>query len=414
MAVDDNPQVSMSEQTDKASTKTRKASATKRPPKKARPASKRSSTRARKASAKSKSPKTSSAAPSLAPDPATITFGSNRPIVAPPPPKPANSGLRFAGPSDGVLKSRGPQPTSPKAEGLTFANTKPDESKPATSAGKAGQPLTQKASMAEKASPAQKPSLAEKPSTPHKPSTTKSADKAAKAPQNRDGRQSGKAEDRKAKADAGKPKSEKTKTPSVAKPAGPTKPAIAPQNHGPLIEKEPSRGPWPLALAGLGIAAIGFVWWLDIQNAPAPAPGSSEIAARESTTAPEEPGNAATPSVPPQQQAPAGSQPASEPAPLPDSTLSAAELEFAPPRATVPNAAAPTTQPSLSVAEIREVQDLLQVLGLDTGAGDGEMSEATKAAIRDYQTMAGLPIDGKASPALLEELRSVASLYGGN
>jgi hypothetical protein len=34
-------------------------------------------------------------------------------------------------------------------------------------------------------------------------------------------------------------------------------------------------------------------------------------------------------------------------------------------------------------------------------------------AIRSYQELAGLPADGKANAALLEELRTVVELYGG-
>ena len=41
------------------------------------------------------------------------------------------------------------------------------------------------------------------------------------------------------------------------------------------------------------------------------------------------------------------------------------------------------------------------------------MSADTAAAIRSYQEMAGLPSDGEANRALLEELRSVVELYGG-
>ncbi len=382
----------MSEQTDKASQKTRKAPATKRPPKKTRPAGKRSSTAERKTGAKkespkARSPKTKSAGKALAPDPATITFGSNKPIVAAPaPPKPVTSGLRFAGPSDGVLKSSGPQPTSAKAEGLTFTNAKSDDNKAATGLDAKAPSSPQKASPDEKPSPAKTTSTAQ----------TSSTGKAAEAEQNRGKKQLGKPENRKAKTETGKSKPETGKTTGIAKSAGPTKPAIAPQNHGPLIEKEASRGPFALVLGGLAIAAVGILWWLNTHNLQAPASDTSVIAASEAP--------------------PAASEPASEPPPSQQSMPAAAETGFATPNPAVSDPATPSleTGSSLSIAEIREVQDLLQVLGLDTGADDGALSEATKAAIRDYQTMAGLPIDGEASPALLEELRSVASLYGGN
>src|SRR3546814_5868776 len=58
----------------------------------------------------------------LAPDPANIVFGTMRPIAAAPAKLPESSGLHFSGPSAGLLKASGPQPTSPKASGLTFSS----------------------------------------------------------------------------------------------------------------------------------------------------------------------------------------------------------------------------------------------------------------------------------------------------
>jgi peptidoglycan hydrolase-like protein with peptidoglycan-binding domain len=66
----------------------------------------------------------------------------------------------------------------------------------------------------------------------------------------------------------------------------------------------------------------------------------------------------------------------------------------------------------LSSAEIGEIQALLSRLDLDPGSEQGSLTPATAAAIRSYQEMAGLPADGKADRALLDELRSVAELYG--
>jgi hypothetical protein len=66
----------------------------------------------------------------------------------------------------------------------------------------------------------------------------------------------------------------------------------------------------------------------------------------------------------------------------------------------------------LSPAEIGEIQALLSRLDLDPGSEQGSLTPATAAAIRSYQEMAGLPADGKADRALLDELRSVAELYG--
>jgi len=40
---------------------------------------------------------------------------------------------------------------------------------------------------------------------------------------------------------------------------------------------------------------------------------------------------------------------------------------------------------------------------------DGSLDDQTVAAIQSYQQTAGLPVDGKPSQALLEELRAVAA-----
>ena len=66
-------------------------------------------------------------------------------------------------------------------------------------------------------------------------------------------------------------------------------------------------------------------------------------------------------------------------------------------------ATAPTAIP-----QILEIEKLLAHLGFAPGPEDGVMDEATSEAIRAYQQAAGLPEDGIASPALLEELKAVA------
>jgi peptidoglycan hydrolase-like protein with peptidoglycan-binding domain len=66
----------------------------------------------------------------------------------------------------------------------------------------------------------------------------------------------------------------------------------------------------------------------------------------------------------------------------------------------------------LSLEEITELQQLLDRLGLAPGNMDGILTAETEAAIGAYREMAGLPADGGADKALLEELRSVAELYG--
>ena len=81
-----------------------------------------------------------------------------------------------------------------------------------------------------------------------------------------------------------------------------------------------------------------------------------------------------------------------------------------------PQAAAPGANTALTAAEMREIGDLLRAIGLEPGAvpvGGPQAGTAFEDAIRSYQEMAGLTVDGQASPALLSELRAVASLYGG-
>ena len=266
----------------------------------------------------------------LAPDPATVVFGSSRPIAAQPPKLPESSGLRFSGPSAGVLKASGPQPTSPKAGGLTFT--------------------------AAKATPP-------KPAAPAKPAPAKKLE--AKKPE------------------ATKPEATK---PEADKPAL-TKPAIAPQASGRRLEKERSTGGFLSATLLLAVLGGGLAFWMQ--------PSSETIAPQE----------AAAPHV----AAPASAE-VSEPAVVPDPPVPAAALPA--PETPGPLARGDGGDDGLSAAEIGEIQVLLSRLDLDPGSEHGTLTPATAAAIRSYQEMAGLLADGEADRALLEELRSVAELYG--
>lgn len=67
---------------------------------------------------------------------------------------------------------------------------------------------------------------------------------------------------------------------------------------------------------------------------------------------------------------------------------------------------------TLDVTKAAELEGLLAALALEPGPADGVLDERTAAAIREFQAMAGLPADGKATPALLEELRAVARQMG--
>jgi localization factor PodJL len=59
-------------------------------------------------------------------------------------------------------------------------------------------------------------------------------------------------------------------------------------------------------------------------------------------------------------------------------------------------------------ATVAEIQRLLARLDFDPGSADGVMGKKTVDAISAYQTMAGMPTDGKPSAELLDELREVA------
>jgi peptidoglycan hydrolase-like protein with peptidoglycan-binding domain len=55
---------------------------------------------------------------------------------------------------------------------------------------------------------------------------------------------------------------------------------------------------------------------------------------------------------------------------------------------------------------VREVQADLRRHGYDVGPADGRLGPRTQAAIRQYEQLNGLPVDGMPSGALLEHLQS--------
>jgi membrane-bound lytic murein transglycosylase B len=65
----------------------------------------------------------------------------------------------------------------------------------------------------------------------------------------------------------------------------------------------------------------------------------------------------------------------------------------------------PDNETAMSVADVRELQELLNRNGFDSGEPDGRVGRQTRAAIRAYQQSAGLPMDGYASVVLLQALR---------
>ncbi len=65
----------------------------------------------------------------------------------------------------------------------------------------------------------------------------------------------------------------------------------------------------------------------------------------------------------------------------------------------------PENETAMSVANVRELQELLNRNGFDSGEPDGRVGRQTRAAIRAYQESADLPMDGYASVDLLQALR---------
>lgn len=66
----------------------------------------------------------------------------------------------------------------------------------------------------------------------------------------------------------------------------------------------------------------------------------------------------------------------------------------------------PENEQAMSVADVRELQELLNASGFDSGEPDGRVGRQTRSAIRGYQESIELPMDGYASVQLLESLRN--------
>lgn len=66
----------------------------------------------------------------------------------------------------------------------------------------------------------------------------------------------------------------------------------------------------------------------------------------------------------------------------------------------------PENEQAMSVADVQELQERLNSLGFDSGKPDGRVGRQTRSAIRSFQGDSNLPMDGYASPPLLEALRN--------
>jgi membrane-bound lytic murein transglycosylase B len=66
----------------------------------------------------------------------------------------------------------------------------------------------------------------------------------------------------------------------------------------------------------------------------------------------------------------------------------------------------PRHEPVLSLAERREMQQLLARRGFNVGEPTGRFGAKTRAAVRDYQASIGLVPDGFATATILARLRA--------
>jgi len=69
--------------------------------------------------------------------------------------------------------------------------------------------------------------------------------------------------------------------------------------------------------------------------------------------------------------------------------------------------------PGLNAGDIVEMERMLSRLELAVDPPDGILDGNTEEAIRLYQEIAGLPVDGKASPELLADMREVVRILDG-
>lgn len=66
----------------------------------------------------------------------------------------------------------------------------------------------------------------------------------------------------------------------------------------------------------------------------------------------------------------------------------------------------PKRKPTISTAEVREIQTTLRQLGHDPGPVDGIIGRQTRNAVRAYQASTGLPVDGMVTRDLITVLRT--------
>jgi peptidoglycan hydrolase-like protein with peptidoglycan-binding domain len=70
----------------------------------------------------------------------------------------------------------------------------------------------------------------------------------------------------------------------------------------------------------------------------------------------------------------------------------------------------PNAWPATAVEQTKSVQALLREFRFYKRAPDGHMGQGTRAAIREYQRIAGLPVTGQPDKALFESLKEMQEL----
>jgi S1-C subfamily serine protease len=118
---------------------------------------------------------------------------------------------------------------------------------------------------------------------------------------------------------------------------------------------------------------------------------------------------------------PAQGKPHSDPAAPPSARPPAPAPAAPPPAQAQPTPApaqpvAPTPQPgpAASSDEVRTVQNLLRIVGIDPGGNDGVLTDRTRDAIRQFQRQASLPADGRVTATLIARLsEAVGTARGG-
>ena len=104
-----------------------------------------------------------------------------------------------------------------------------------------------------------------------------------------------------------------------------------------------------------------------------------------------------------------GSTPSSASAPAAATATPAATASNTSSTGTASTSAATAQPASENAGMIQEIKQLLAKLDLGPGPIDGTLDPTTEAAIRSYQQMAGMPVDGQPSQELLQDLRAVVA-----